>query len=670
MGKTIRLTEEQIRRFFGEGFGRKLIGEGVEDMTDGENIAGRAPHQGFLNKSRVEFVGGQNKPKQDSEEDEKEIAASNFKNMAMGTMRSFGKTKFDYGTMQSDKGGGKPGSGINEVLDIIFKDRGGEPINILDLLEILHQRIPDKKDWEKYNEEEKKILNILDAMSIDYLLSGFVGLDAPDYVYHRLRNLTIEEVARIKTKFGKDFKGWGKICDGCGGKVWSTTVPTAAHDEGYTTFDFAATDTSNAGQFIKEEVGFGDKKIPFGDIMQIHHINGDPGNNSAWNLACLCPNCHACVDSTGRGRETVFSVDSIMGNGNIKEGSLNSRLRPDEVERIEKTIVDRINHGYFSDKTVENMILNNGQKMPHTEVSGTYMDKWVTDILNAKLPDSFVFPGYSKRLINVTDFRNSLSSLLKNAISFARDYRNKDKFDNLLVKNNINEDTNNPEKNTSGDIVLKIDRRPDGRSKNRTVEKVSVKLNYKLTFDAEKGGVLLLISWPQKTYDSKKIIPPKQIVINELGAVDGNDWQKTNIVTDIIAACISLVNEMIPKTTVPMSKVGDYIRNDKELFYDDDHCYILNGNYPKNAIHLLLGAALSEISGKTSGIRTGNEDISSRGAYIFRRGFCVKILDFLKGEGSGILQAKDPGKELWKYLEDNGYVVYVDKPENINDENF
>ena len=556
MGKTIRLTEEQICRFFGEGFGKRLIGEGIDPQEDGENMSGRAPHQGFLNKSRVEFVGGQNKQKQNGgpEEDDKEMAASNFKNMAIASMRGLGKTKFDYGTMFSDK----QRNGINEVLNIIFDMRDGSPINILDLLEILHQKIPNKRKTENYTEEETKILKILDGISIDYLLSGFVGLDAPDYVYHRLKNLTAQDIARIKSKFGKDFKGWGKICDGCGGRVWNTTVPTAEHDEGYTTFDFAATDTSNAGHFVKESAGFSGgtnpRKIPFSDIMQIHHINGDPGNNSAWNLACLCPNCHASIDSTGRGRETVFSVESIMGNGDIKGGSINSRLRSDEIERIERTIVDRINHGYFSDKTVASMILNGGKQVPYASVDGKQKDTWAEDIAELKLPDNIIFPGYARRFINPMEFRKSLKSLLKNAISFAREYRNKDKFNNLLIKNNVME-----EKELGNDgnkeIILS------------TANGKPIKLSYSLSYDGEKGNVLLKINRPQKgkTKD-KKLIPPKVITINGFGAVDGDYRQKSNIVDEIIFACVSLVNEMIPNLAVNYRDIGQTVASDNELF--------------------------------------------------------------------------------------------------------
>lgn len=47
------------------------------------------------------------------------------------------------------------------------------------------------------------------------------------------------------------------------------------------------------------------KKVP----LQVHHIDGDPSNNSLDNLQLLCPNCHSLTDTfgiknKGKGRES------------------------------------------------------------------------------------------------------------------------------------------------------------------------------------------------------------------------------------------------------------------------------------------------------------------------------------------------------------------------------
>ena len=42
MGKTIKLTEEQIRRFFGEGFGKRLLGERIQVKEPTPSFSGDA----------------------------------------------------------------------------------------------------------------------------------------------------------------------------------------------------------------------------------------------------------------------------------------------------------------------------------------------------------------------------------------------------------------------------------------------------------------------------------------------------------------------------------------------------------------------------------------------------------------------------------------------------
>ena len=644
MGKTIRLTEDQIRRFFGEGFGKRLIGEGVDTPQSPENVGGRALHQGFLNKSRVEF--GNTGKKNDSNGDEN-AENTKFKQMAVASMRGLGKTRFDYNTMYSDKSG----NGINEVLNVIFDVRDGDPINILDLLEILHTKLPEKKNSAEYTDAENKILSILDGISIDYLLSGFVGIDAPDYVYHRLKNLTLEDVQRIKTKFGKDFRGWGKVCDGCGGKFWSTTVPTASHDEAYTVFDFAATDTSNAGHFVKESYGFagGNKprQIAFGDIMQIHHINGNPGDNSAYNLACLCPNCHACIDSTGRGRETVFSVDSIMGNANIKNSSLNSRLRGDEIERIENTLVDRINNGYFSDRTVANMILNGGKATEYTDVNAEGKDTWVRKVVDSKL-ENMAFPGYARRLIEKDTFGESLIQLLTKCIEVSRSYSGKDKFGNLLVRNNVNEEKK-PSSN-SGTIVM---------SKNTGKE---IKLSYSIVYDANKGGVLLQISRDNRPKNGgKKLLSTKIVTINELGSVVGDYRQKSNIVDEIIETCVMFVNEMVPDLGVNFNEIGHAVKNDKEMFAvtQDEKAIAANKNLAKSHAN-----QTTEFNNRTIGmignLLTANDKIANNIANNMRDKLGNSLVEYLldrrKNMVGGLGKTEmERNETIRQILRDGGY---------------
>ena len=50
--------------------------------------------------------------------------------------------------------------------------------------------------------------------------------------------------------------------------------------------------------FKCEECGFeGYNKATGNSILQIHHIDGDSGNNNIKNLKVLCPNCHAMTEN-------------------------------------------------------------------------------------------------------------------------------------------------------------------------------------------------------------------------------------------------------------------------------------------------------------------------------------------------------------------------------------
>lgn len=47
-----------------------------------------------------------------------------------------------------------------------------------------------------------------------------------------------------------------------------------------------------------EECGFeGYNRKTNNTILQIHHIDGDSGNNCVENLKVLCPNCHAMTEN-------------------------------------------------------------------------------------------------------------------------------------------------------------------------------------------------------------------------------------------------------------------------------------------------------------------------------------------------------------------------------------
>jgi hypothetical protein len=223
-------------------------------------------------------------------------------------------------------------------------------------------------------------------------------------------------------------------------------------------------------------------------------------------------------------------------------------LRADEIERIENDIVDRINNGYFSDRTVANMILN-GKDNPFTDVSGKQRDTWVSDVVSAKI-DNMTIPGYAKTVIDKNTFKASLANLLGMCIDFARKYRTKDKFNSLLIKNNLSEGKKKDNK-VDGVISLSQD----------------LKFPFSISYDEKKGGVLLkILRNKQGRYGDKKLLPPSIVIVNELGAVNGDESRKLNIVGEIINICISYANEMLPTLAVNISDIGQTVASNKQLF--------------------------------------------------------------------------------------------------------
>lgn len=68
------------------------------------------------------------------------------------------------------------------------------------------------------------------------------------------------------------------------------------------------------------------QKIP----LQVHHINGNRTNNSLYNLAVICPNCHALTDTYGGKNSSVlknpFSEELLLNKNRCKKcGSIISQ---------------------------------------------------------------------------------------------------------------------------------------------------------------------------------------------------------------------------------------------------------------------------------------------------------------------------------------------------------
>ena len=171
MGKTIKLTEEQIRRFFGEGFGKRLIGEGADTITN--DSPGQATYTGNLNRARFDYTGGKD---------------SDLTTAARANKQQLGNSRMSQYTVNDILKNNKENTGgmVDEIVKQIFAETN-QPVNIIDLLKLLNNAMT-----------QESIKGLLDSVDIVTILSGFIGLNAPDYVYMRLMNLTPEQLDNIE----------------------------------------------------------------------------------------------------------------------------------------------------------------------------------------------------------------------------------------------------------------------------------------------------------------------------------------------------------------------------------------------------------------------------------------------------------------------------------------
>lgn len=363
MGKTIRLTEEQIRKFFGNGFGEYIFERASNNPEMNPFAKIRHYDQDTLKNAAKEYVKGDNNP--NKSDDAQSNVGFNY------TSRE-GKDLPGYGgsvTKMADFGAADLTSenaiSNQEFLRAIKSLHKGGPLNLVDVLDILHRikngEKPKDKDGKEMAIEAK---DFLDSIQIDYILSNFVTVNAPDYVFWRLKNLSTEEIKRIKNVYKRDFSEFGQRCDGCGASAWKTTVTPFAHDDAHINLEYmggeAATNTSNFAK-VNEDTSAGRRFYTYRIPFQIHHMNENPGDNSPLNLSCLCPNCHAITGSYGKAKsefdDDTFAMlndlENMFGGENGAAGSLNEMMDPKEKEAIVKSLKS----GEFEKRSIVNSIM-------------------------------------------------------------------------------------------------------------------------------------------------------------------------------------------------------------------------------------------------------------------------------------------------------------------------
>ena len=184
MGKTIRLTEDQIRRFFGEGFGKRLIGEGnsmKQDMMKRKEQSLNTDKAKTIATKKYSNTMGHT---DDRDEDSMYHRGFHYTPREGNDFPGYGFSvakMADFG--QADLTD-ENSIGNNELLSAIKELHGNGPLNLIDVLDILHQ-LKDKKVGS--GDAGKEAFDFLNTINIDYILSNFVTVNAPDYVFWRLR---------------------------------------------------------------------------------------------------------------------------------------------------------------------------------------------------------------------------------------------------------------------------------------------------------------------------------------------------------------------------------------------------------------------------------------------------------------------------------------------------
>lgn len=471
MGKTVRLTEEQIRRFFGEGFGKRLLGEdSIQKIPPTPEFSANSDvpkmYQRTLGHSfdsgKVDAKGRPIVTPEDPDKDGLFYTNQDYipREVAGGTdLPGFGGAVAkiaDFAGADLNKKNALAGNSdseallvkIREVFDSKFEK--GTNMNIIDVLKIIHEikgEAKTKSEYEKSKGDEiteDDAIQFLNSISIDYILSNFITVNAPDYVFWRLKNLSKNEIENIETTYGRNFEHFGERCDGCGATTWKTTVTPYEHDDAHINFEYMGGDAAkgklNEGKKVSDGVDDGimpgsnfngagkvyEKRLPF----QIHHMNENPGDNSPLNLSCLCPNCHAITGSYGKqkGDLDAKAFDILKNNTTVNDGSLNGFLDDSEV----KSVAEQIKKGKFDSRTI-------GNRITGVDAAGVNIDEFTFDPENSELQARVKSFGVE----NPKDFIQGFNELFRSIYSEGARW-----FNNLLKESrNIFEENEGEDKN-------------------------------------------------------------------------------------------------------------------------------------------------------------------------------------------------------------------------------
>ena len=568
MGKTIKLTEEQIRRFFGEGFGKRLIGEEYINNKDPHNVKLQQKdlYKNAYDKSGIKsynpemgnYFSGLNYGARISKAFPSKIDAQQ-KLFDFGNLQILPKESPDdiVGNTMSFNTGDN-----DAILKALYEMNGKKPIGLIDALRIF-MKIANKELPED-NINNNILKNFLNGFNVTSILSNFLNFKCPDYVYFRLLNLSKDEIDIIDKQYGKDFGNWGMKCDGCGITKWKTNVFANAHDDAHINLEYMGGMRAYEGDNIKEEIdvrqamknktstrlNWEEYDIPF----QIHHMNENASDNSPLNLACLCPNCHAITGSYGKQKSGIKkeTFDFLKDFTDVKGNSILSSMDEKEVDML----ANSIKRGDFEAMNFTNSAYGISDDVSSSEVENGI--QWSSIYLNPDLVSDSIFKNAGINPNKKTEFIDMFNGLFYRLFDEAQEM-----FDKIYSKK-LNEAAKKKQKDDEEFSKVNIDQDDE---KEVFVGKRTITDNFAdvdLVFEikvSKNGGYIQLMVYEGKAPDYLRAVSNNPITLNRMfWSPGGNEAVRLSeikrIRTSIFYMIINNIRDTYNNITRMIPKVG------------------------------------------------------------------------------------------------------------------
>ena len=685
MGRTVHLTEEQIKRFFGEGFGKKMLGESSAGKSSGKtSLNPNRPESGEVYQNDPIYKKAFDaQTKNDLTPDKTGISGPNYgtrvgksfpgRAEAWLKMQQLGNAGMAYNPDDSYPGktaidfGEKHANYNDAIFAKLYELNGNKPIGLMDAIFIMHDINDNGNKLEITNQVIEKFL---DSLSMTTILSNFVSVNAPDYVYGRLLKLSKEELNTIEKEYGRDFRNWGRKCDGCGISKWKTNVIVDEHDDAHINLEYMGGERGYDGSSVNEDKSKtsetkpkndGRRKLVERDIpFQIHHMNENPSDNTPLNLSCLCPNCHALTGSYGKQKSAIKETPDFLKNYLDGNNGLITNLTEDERKRLEY----EMEQGNFESRTLANQLVGTNSDVKDSDfINGRIAyDAFLLhpeEIKDSSLANAGINPSMKEKLIN--DFNRLFVNIYSDA---------KEEFKKYFG-NKLNEEIEG-DADDSGEFI------DSGETHARKILDYDLQFNLKVS----KNGTVSLHIYLGKepdyidAFDNPAIpfnrvfwSPSEQIRVQTTKEIRNQIFfailnsikNSENSINRFASSPIASEYKGKGNKSYNMAKLGRDLKS-------GDIYGKMNGEaraigFPdKDGISTLFGGAIKEMNEpgwvspwrkKTLSKRRGNGS-NSELKYEWSPEFTSKIIDFLKSE-EGQQYLDDP-EGLKNYLVSNGII--------------